>query len=162
MNGKAEEVIAETLVGAGARVITYTPTFGGNGIFTEPRRIGGKPLTVSCNEETAYAIAHGAALAGVRAETAGGQLIPDGTREGSSTDTPVTFAGSGTPKTWKRRNRSSVKPLPQQNSASSSPTIAPRVRVCHGMAVALRRSDWGFKPESIGLFKRGGLTSCRN
>jgi TPP-dependent indolepyruvate ferredoxin oxidoreductase alpha subunit len=69
MNGKAEEVIAQTLVGAGVRVITYTPTFGGNGIFAEIGRIRGKALPVSFNEETAYAIAHGAALAGVRAAT---------------------------------------------------------------------------------------------
>ncbi len=69
MNGKAEEIIAQTLVGAGARVITYTPTFGGNGIFAEIGRILGKALPVSFNEETAYAIGHGAALAGGRSTT---------------------------------------------------------------------------------------------
>jgi len=69
MSEKAEEIIAQTIVGAGVRAVTYTPTFGGNGIFAEICRIRNKALPVSFNEETAYAISHGAALAGVRATT---------------------------------------------------------------------------------------------
>jgi hypothetical protein len=44
MSGKAEEIIAQTIVGAGVRAVTYTPTFGGNGIFAEICRIRNKAL----------------------------------------------------------------------------------------------------------------------
>lgn len=58
--------IAYALNNSGTEVITHVPGYGGNEVFKEFREVALKNPFISFNEETAYGIAHGAAMAGKR------------------------------------------------------------------------------------------------
>jgi TPP-dependent indolepyruvate ferredoxin oxidoreductase alpha subunit len=60
-------IAARAVADAGTGVITHAPGFGCAGIFDALREIGGVSRSILFHEETAYTIAHGAALVGRRA-----------------------------------------------------------------------------------------------
>jgi TPP-dependent indolepyruvate ferredoxin oxidoreductase alpha subunit len=60
------EVIAQALKDAGVKVLTCVPGSGANAVFGDFNRLCQVAHPISFNEETAYAIAHGAALNGTR------------------------------------------------------------------------------------------------
>ena len=62
----AAGIIAQALRDASARVVTYVPGYGGSAIFRAYQELRGESLFISFHEEPAYAVAHGAALTGVR------------------------------------------------------------------------------------------------
>lgn len=61
------QIAAQATVDAGAGVVTHVPGFGCTRIFEEIRAISGVRHPISFHEETAYPLAHGAALVGRRA-----------------------------------------------------------------------------------------------
>ncbi len=58
--------IAAALVDAGVRVATHVPATGATDVFDAYCDLSGLPRTYSYNEEAAFAVAHGAAIGGVR------------------------------------------------------------------------------------------------
>ncbi len=67
MKSSFAQIAAQAVVDAGAGVVTHVPGFGVTQIFDAIRKIGGIRHPISFHEETAYTLAHGAALAGRRA-----------------------------------------------------------------------------------------------
>ncbi len=61
------DAIAAALIEAGLELFTHVPGYGGTECFEALRRMTGRNLPMSYHEESAYTIAHGAALTGTRA-----------------------------------------------------------------------------------------------
>jgi TPP-dependent indolepyruvate ferredoxin oxidoreductase alpha subunit len=66
MERTVSETLAAALAGAGVKVVTYVPGFGGNEVFADFNRISPRPWPMSFHEEAAFSISHGAAMVGVR------------------------------------------------------------------------------------------------
>jgi len=62
-----DRAAALALLDAGTKVVTHVPATGATAVFDNYCELTGRPPAYSFNEEVAYTIAHGAALAGVRA-----------------------------------------------------------------------------------------------
>jgi len=58
--------LAQGISRAGAEIITHVPGYGAGEVFRKLNQIRNEHLKISFHEETAYTIAHGAALAGKR------------------------------------------------------------------------------------------------
>ncbi len=63
---KVDEAVAWGLQDAGAKVVTHVPATGAATLFDTHARLTGATPCYAFNEEVAYTMAHGAALAGVR------------------------------------------------------------------------------------------------
>ncbi|HPC84174.1 MAG TPA: thiamine pyrophosphate-binding protein [Thermoanaerobaculaceae bacterium] len=66
---RVTDAIAAALEDARVRVVTHVPATGATEVFDAWCERTGAPKVYSFNEEVAYTVAHGAALAGVRAAT---------------------------------------------------------------------------------------------
>ncbi|HOF42150.1 MAG TPA: hypothetical protein PLD73_18935, partial [Candidatus Hydrogenedentes bacterium] len=62
----ADRAAALALQDAGVKVVTHVPATGATAVFDAYCGLAGKRPAYSFNEEVAYTVAHGAALAGVR------------------------------------------------------------------------------------------------
>lgn len=63
---KTERAVALALTDAGVKVVTHVPATGATAVFDAYNALTHTAPSYAFNEETAYTIAHGAALAGVR------------------------------------------------------------------------------------------------
>lgn len=64
---RADQAIALALLDAGIGVVTNVPATGAVAVFDAANKLAGTSPVYSFNEETAFTVAHGAALAGARA-----------------------------------------------------------------------------------------------
>ena len=64
---RSDRAVALALRDAGARVVTHVPATGAVAVFDAVNELAGTKPVYSFNEETAYSVAHGAALSGARA-----------------------------------------------------------------------------------------------
>lgn len=64
---RSDRAVALALRDAGARVVTHVPATGAVAVFDAVNELAGTKPVYSFNEETAYTVAHGAALSGARA-----------------------------------------------------------------------------------------------
>lgn len=60
------DLIAQALIDAAVKVVTYVPGYGGTAIFRALERKTGERGFISFHEEVAYTVAHGASLLGTR------------------------------------------------------------------------------------------------
>lgn len=66
---RVDRAVAWALQDVGVQVVTHVPATGATALFDAWAQLAGVPPIYSFNEEAAYTVAHGAALAGVRAAT---------------------------------------------------------------------------------------------
>lgn len=62
----ASEVIAKALIDLGVKIVTYVPGYGASEVFDSYNQLTLKMPILSFHEETAFSIAHGASIVGVR------------------------------------------------------------------------------------------------
>jgi TPP-dependent indolepyruvate ferredoxin oxidoreductase alpha subunit len=63
---RIDRAVAQALQDAGVKVVTHVPATGATAIFDAFSEVTGAPPSYSFNEEVAFTMAHGAALAGAR------------------------------------------------------------------------------------------------
>jgi TPP-dependent indolepyruvate ferredoxin oxidoreductase alpha subunit len=68
-DAQVDEAVAWALQDAGAKIVTHVPATGATAFFDAYSRQAGVTPSYAFNEELAYTMAHGAALAGVRSST---------------------------------------------------------------------------------------------
>lgn len=66
VSGQAVRLAAWALEDAGVKVVTHVPATGATAVFDEYHRLAHRTPSYAFNEETAFTIAHGAALSGAR------------------------------------------------------------------------------------------------